>query len=236
MLKSVKLIDFRASTNLTQFLIHEIGRDIVTGKYSKQKKLPTEKELCDRYGASRIVIREAIKYLASKKMVFSRTSQGTWIHPETEWNLFDDDVLLWLSESGFSDGLLKELFQFRASIEPSAAAMASLGANSNDLKVIEDCLSKMLRAHAQQQETLESVVDYHLAVLNATRNRFYKQFATCLIVTIQLMHERLGVEKFTARIDTKLYSTVTKSIIKKNPSEAKNAMQFLTSPKTYQGL
>ncbi len=44
--------------------------------------LPTEQELQDRYNASRNTVREAIKWLASRNLVYTRSGQGTFVRPK----------------------------------------------------------------------------------------------------------------------------------------------------------
>jgi DNA-binding FadR family transcriptional regulator len=52
--------------NLTYSIAHHIGIAIVTGVYSKDNPIPIEADLCQEYGASRPVLREAVKMLTAK--------------------------------------------------------------------------------------------------------------------------------------------------------------------------
>jgi GntR family transcriptional regulator len=46
--------------------------------------LPTELELRERYNASRNTIRDAIKWLATRGLVYTRSGQGTFVRPRIE--------------------------------------------------------------------------------------------------------------------------------------------------------
>src|SRR5882724_8440084 len=111
--------------NLTYSIVHDLGVAIVTGVYSKQNPFPVEAELCRQYGASRSVLREAVKMLTAKGLLGARPRQGTWVQPESNWNLLDPDVLRWLLERKFSYSLLVEFAQIRLAVEPKAAALAA---------------------------------------------------------------------------------------------------------------
>jgi DNA-binding FadR family transcriptional regulator len=88
--------------NLTYSIANHIGIAIVTGVYSADNPIPIEAELCRQYGASRPVLREAVKMLTAKGLLGARPRRGTWVQPEDKWNLLDPDVLGWLLERKFS--------------------------------------------------------------------------------------------------------------------------------------
>ncbi|RME63985.1 MAG: FadR family transcriptional regulator, partial [Alphaproteobacteria bacterium] len=83
----------RQGRNLTYVIAQELGRAIVTGTYGTENPFPIEAKLCEQYGASRSVLREAVKMLTAKGLLSARPRQGTWIEPESNWNLLDPDVL-----------------------------------------------------------------------------------------------------------------------------------------------
>src|ERR1700726_1275276 len=111
--------------NLTHSTANSLGAAIVPGVYSADNPMPIEAELCRQYGASRSVVREAVKMLNAKGLLGSRPRLGTWVQPETNWNLLDPDVLGWLLERKFSAPLLIEFTELRLAVEPGAAALAA---------------------------------------------------------------------------------------------------------------
>ena len=85
--------------NLSQRMTQELGRQIVCGVYDKNESLPTEAELCEKFGVSRSAVREAVKMLSAKGLISSKPRQGIRIQPEEQWNIFDTDLLRWSLES-----------------------------------------------------------------------------------------------------------------------------------------
>src|SRR5206468_9070116 len=103
-------------------IVHAIGRRIVTGNLQPGELLPAEPEL----GASRTVVREAVKVLAAKGLVESRPKTRTRVRPRDAWNLLDPDVLAWQQDGADGEGtdsLLRKMTEVRRIIEPAAAEL-----------------------------------------------------------------------------------------------------------------
>src|SRR5690606_22860730 len=128
--------------SLAYGLLTTLGRSIVTGEFDKTG-FPTEAELCVRYGASRTVMREAVKMLSAKGLLSSRQRKGTRVQPVDKWNLLDPDVLTWLMERPFSKEIFLEFTQMRLAIEPTAAALAAQVQNTAAIAEIRAGLEGM---------------------------------------------------------------------------------------------
>lgn len=129
--------------NLSHRVTQELGRAIVGGAYEPREGLPTEAELCVRFGVSRTAVREAVKMLSAKGLVSSKPRQGISVMPQDAWNIFDSDVLQWLLEGNPSLTVLKEFFQMRIAIEPEAAALAARYARPERIEALGNALERM---------------------------------------------------------------------------------------------
>jgi DNA-binding FadR family transcriptional regulator len=209
--------------NLTHGLLDVLGRAIVTGGYGQQA-FPTEAELAKQHGVSRSVTREAVKMLTAKGLLSSRPKQGTIVQPTTSWNLFDTDVLRWLLERTFSVDLLRHFNQLRVAIEPEAAALAAVYADTNERKAIDAGLERMQAAEDGRDNTLDADIAFHVAVLKASKNPFYGQFqdvvATALRSSIQFTNRIKG---HSASITD--HAAVRDAIASKKPDAARVAMR-----------
>lgn len=165
----------KRATSIANALAEELGSAIVTRRIDPSKPFPIETELCRQYNASRTALREAIKMLTAKGLLTVRPRQGTRIRPEGEWNLLDPQVLHWLLERAFSYKLLIEFTEIRLAVEPGAAALAARAATKEDRKAIQAAIDAMFAAEAGLADPLESDIQFHVAVLRASHNRFYQQ-------------------------------------------------------------
>lgn len=161
--------------NLTYGLLNAMGRAIVIGEY-QDRPFPTEAELASQHGVSRSVTREAVKMLTAKGLLSARPRQGTIVQPSARWNLFDSDVLSWLLERKFSAELLRQFSELRVAIEPEAAALAARCGTAADLAAISAGLARMVSAEQGGDDPLEADIAFHVAVLAASGNPFYRQF------------------------------------------------------------
>ena len=211
--------------NLTSSIVQDLGVAIVTGTYSDRNPFPVEAQLCLQYGASRTALREAVKMLTAKGLLGARPRQGTWVQPESKWNLLDPDILGWLLERKFSPALLTEFTEVRLAIEPQAAALAATAAGPVEKQAVRDAIERMRAAERGEDDPLASDIAFHVAVLHASKNRFYAQLteltSTALRFSIRTTNRYKGV-KLASVADHK---RVADAIIAGRPAVAAEAMR-----------
>lgn len=213
--------------NLSQRMVQALGRSIISGEYNDNEPLPTEAELCEKFGVSRSAVREAIKMLLAKGLINSRPRQGIRILPENEWNIFDPDVLKWILESKPSKAVLREFFQLRYAIEPEAAALAARYGTPEQLADIAKSLERMKLTQPFSEESLQADIDFHVSILQASNNRFYFRLRdfiqTALRVTITYTATAKGDQESTVAE----HRRVLDSIQNKDAAEARKNMAKL---------
>ena len=213
--------------NLTYSIADNIGIAIITGAYSKENPIPIEANLCKKYGASRPVLREAVKMLTAKGLLGARPRRGTWVQPEDKWNLLDPDVLGWLLERKFSPALLIEFTELRLAVEPGAATLAARAAGAEEKAAINSAIARMQAADHGDDDPLESDIAFHVAVLCASRNRFYAQLtgftSTALRISIRMTNRYKDVRLASVADHKK----VADAIIAGKPAVAGEAMRKL---------
>ncbi len=69
---------------LYQQIVEQIERRFVSGELKVGDQLPSERELAEQFGVSRIAVREAVKALREKGLVEIRPGRGTFITNGTE--------------------------------------------------------------------------------------------------------------------------------------------------------
>ncbi|GGW61239.1 FadR/GntR family transcriptional regulator [Alishewanella tabrizica] len=213
--------------NLTHQLTNDLGLAIVQGTYPVGTGLPSEAELCVEYDVSRSSTREAVKMLSAKGLISSRPKQGIRVLPESNWNMFDTDVLRWILSSKPSLALLKEFTQVRVALEPQAAALASVTASYKQLEAIEQALGRMIEAEQGLDDPLEADIAFHTSVLAASNNRFFLQLtefiSTALRVSIRYTNRIKGVPG----ADVQKHADILNTIKSRNPERAKKAVEAI---------
>ncbi|MCO4797981.1 MAG: FadR family transcriptional regulator [Colwelliaceae bacterium] len=193
--------------NLTQQVVHELGKKIMQGSYKVGDSLPSEADLCTEFNISRTATREAVKMLTAKGLISSRPRQGIRVVDSKHWNLFDADVLNWILIGKPDLYLLRHFLQLRLAIEPEAAFLAAQYAEEPDLKAIESALLRMKDATNGQDDTHEADIEFHQSILSASNNPFFIQLkyfiTTSLKVNIRFTNRLVPVtvDEYQAHVD-----------------------------------
>lgn len=211
--------------NLTYGLLDNLGRQIVMGTWDGTD-FPTEAELAKRHGVSRSVTREAVKMLTAKGLLSARPRHGTVVLPPAEWSLFDPDVLAWLMERRFSIDLLRHFNELRIAIEPEAAALAARFGTPADHAAIAAGWDRMAAAERGRDDPLAADIAFHVAVLGASQNPFYRQFrdtvAAALRTSIRVTNRVAGRTASLAD-----HAAVRDTIVSGSADGAREAMRRL---------
>lgn len=159
-------------------IAEKIGAAIVAGRYRPGALVPGEIELGRRYGASRTVVREALKLLSAKGLIESRKRTGTRARPREDWSTLDADVLAWrLKDRKAEPKFVADLLGIRAIVEPAAAAMAARCHTKKSLAPVEAAFAEMERAAHDAALYADPDRRFHKAILVATGNDVMVAFA-----------------------------------------------------------
>ena len=209
-------------------IVHAIGRRILHGDLPPGALLPAEPEL----GASRTVVREAVKVLAAKGLVESRPKTGTRVRPRDAWNLLDPDVLAWQQDGAVDDALLRKLTEVRRIIEPAAAELAAARADAQDVAALEDAFQQMehtaqARAGTDFESFVQADMKFHLVILQACRNDLLEQMSrvvySALLVSFRSTSSRPG----RAKAALPRHRAILEAIRARDPRGAGAAMRHL---------
>ncbi|NGO15214.1 GntR family transcriptional regulator [Streptomyces sp. HC44] len=115
-----------------------LRQEIITGRLRPGDRL-VERELADRFGVSRVPVREAIRALVAEGFVLFETPRRTVVR-----RLTPTDV--------------KELFELREALEVYAAGLATQRATRAELAELEELLDRAATAtHAQDADTITDI-------------------------------------------------------------------------------
>lgn len=174
---------------LADILYGQLLEQIMDGALVRGQKLPTENALCQAFGASRPVVREALMRLQADGLVESRRGSGTYLArvPSREVSRF-------VEPSDFAAYL--RTFEVRMALEAEAAAYAARRRTSEDLVAIRsarDAFSDAVEA-GRPAQNLDSA--FHRAVAAATGNELFVRQLEDLTAEIEgLMNIALGLTR-----------------------------------------
>jgi GntR family transcriptional repressor for pyruvate dehydrogenase complex len=155
--------------SLTERAAAQLERVIVEGSFRVGDRLPPERKLAEMIGVSRTVIREALRLLASKRLLEVRTGAGIFVNaPGTE--IVSEPINLLLQTNGLSP---EEVHEVRTELEIRIAGLAAERATESDYPAIEEAIQTLARRGLTTLEYANSDAAFHLALAKASHNRLF---------------------------------------------------------------
>ena len=204
-----------------------LGEAIISGRYLPGAAVPPEPTLCEEYGVSRTVVREAIKSLVAKGLVSTGPKVGTRVMPSEQWNWFDPDVVAWQSRIGLTRDFLRDLQELRRVVEPAAMRLAALRATPQDIAGVEAAYAGMKDAIDNGGDYVSHDLAFHQGLLRAGHNRMVVQMSKAIGALL-----RTSFEISTSRPDgpassLPLHRAVLDAVIARQPDQAERACLVL---------
>jgi DNA-binding FadR family transcriptional regulator len=204
-----------------------LGEAIVGGRYALGSTLPPEPTLCEEFGVSRTVVREAVKSLVAKGLLITGPKLGTRVLPEEHWNWFDPSVVAWKARVGLTRDFLRDLQELRRIVEPAAMRLAAARATPADIADVESAYAGMKLAIEQGGDYVASDLRFHQGLLRACHNRMVVQMSKALGSLL-----RTSFEISTSRPDgpagsLPLHRAVLDAVIAHEPRKAERASLVL---------
>ncbi|MGO4571422.1 FadR/GntR family transcriptional regulator [Microvirga sp. 2TAF3] len=208
---------------------HGIGHSIMQGRYPVGSTLPGDAELMEFFGVSRTALREALKTLAAKGLIESKTKVGTKVLGRENWNMFDADILDWHLQLGVDAQFLGWLFEIRQALEPLACATAALRRTPEQLEAMRLALLAMYRCEDNRQGFTKADLAFHQAVLEASGNPFLQSIGSvigaALATSFTVSSPVSSDERF--KLVMKQHQAVFDAIEERDASAASDAMSTL---------
>jgi DNA-binding FadR family transcriptional regulator len=167
-----------------QAIAAALGSEILSGARKPGSRLPTAPEMFERFGVSRVVVREVIRTIAAKGMVTSKPRIGTIVSEPFNWSWLDPQVLEWRGNIGLDQAFLTQLTQIRLALEPAAASIAAENRTQQDIATMRTALKAMYEAGDDHQKFSKADCEFHNAIVAATHNPFFYSSISATGVTL----------------------------------------------------
>ncbi|UOK56341.1 GntR family transcriptional regulator [Bacillus sp. OVS6] len=129
------LIEKISTKKVSDTVSEQIEKMILDGSIPAGEKLPSVRELCERFGVGRSAVRDAITVLKGKGLVKVKQGEGTYVSKYDSSKIFSKAVML----PNAND--ITELFQVRKIVETGMAEMAACNRSEKDLTLMKKILT-----------------------------------------------------------------------------------------------
>lgn len=147
-------------------IAEQIKDMIVGGDLKPGDKLPSTKELSERFQVGRSTVREALSALKAMGLVEIRQGEGSYVRSIE----YKDVELQQYGAVLMSRETVLELIEVRKALEISNAALAAEKRSDEDLAKFEAVLQRMEEHIGDEEEGERSDMAFHLVLAEATHN------------------------------------------------------------------
>ena len=211
-------------------VVHEVGHEIVAGRFAEGAFLPKEDFFMDRFNGSRTAIREAFRVLTAKGLLEAKQRAGTSVRARAFWNLWDPDVISWHHAKILSLSQAKQLMQVRMIVEPEAARLHALKqkdmGNSTILQKI--CLT-MDRAWEEGNisKAQDSELAFHSFLVEGCGNEYLARTGDLIRLSISYAHTQRPIILEKKLGPSRWYGQLVEKIKARDPLKASEVVRSL---------
>jgi DNA-binding FadR family transcriptional regulator len=151
-------------------IIAELEAEVLSGKILPGARLASEEKLCERFGASRTVIREALQQLRGRGLLRATKGSGTYIADPSldSLTMAMEAYASLVVEAGF-----RELIDFRILIETECARLAASNAGEASVTQLRTIIQKMHKVKGVRVKFSAADIAFHVAIARGSGNRIY---------------------------------------------------------------
>ncbi|WP_207541061.1 FadR/GntR family transcriptional regulator [Sabulicella rubraurantiaca] len=163
----------REETEGTQGLIGRLLPFIAHHRLAPGDRLPSERELAARFGASRPALREALAVLETLRIVERRPNSGIFLRAVDRQGSIDAMVLQAELGVPLTEDEVREVVELRRIMELQAMRLAAERRTDADLARLDAALEAGARCVAEGTNLADEDSAFHLAIVEATGNRVF---------------------------------------------------------------
>jgi len=164
-------------------IVAQLQEFILHGDVRPGDRLPSERDLAQRFGVSRVSVRQAMAVLHSMGLIEIRSGGGTFAARER-----GGGVPAVAAALASGRDMTRAQMEVRLIVEPRAAALAARRATAEDLRAMSDALEAQARGIPTPGLGLEGDTRFHAAIAGAAKNPLLLKMVE--VITDALMPSR----------------------------------------------
>lgn len=178
-------------TRVSQVIVEQVRLLLRQGRLRPGDRLPSERELCERFGVSRVTVREALRVLEANGLIEIRVGArgGAFVTSPTSQQVGEGlaDLL------SLSPLTAAEVTEARLVFEIGIIPLIVERATEDDLAELRALNDAHQRAHDDGTYTMEMSADFHIRLAAATHN-------AAIETLVQSFHGPLLMSLVTAKL------------------------------------
>jgi len=209
---------------VSDMLAEQLAALITAGEFEEGDRLPPERDLMQRYGVSRTVVREAIASLANRGLLHTRPGFRPVVRKpdyDRALNTIGQFVRHLLGdESG-----VRNLFETRIFIENALARVAARDARKQDIEELGTALERNRAAIGDGGTFYETDVAFHAVLYRIPRNPIYPVLHKAYVEWLMRHWCEMPRAADVDRLNFSGHAAIFDAIVARDPDAAEQAMK-----------
>lgn len=208
--------------NVVEQVFEQMQALLIDGTWAAGDKLPSENELSETFGVSRMTVRQAMQKLKALGLIETRTGSGSYVREVNPEDSLQDLIPL-MYIGGPSQN---HVFQFREMIDSESVRIATSLADEKDLRKLSSIMEKMRRAADADDAKAFSEYDlkFHMYIVRMTENPLMiKAYQILLHILTESMNSVIDKMRFAPALD--YHSRILAAMQKKDAKLAEKIMR-----------
>lgn len=202
----------------------EIAKQIINlisnGDLKPGERLPSERELCEHFGASRSSLREALRCLSIVGVLNARVGDGTSV--ATDGGRFLRKIVEWRLITEKHD--IENLMEVRIALEGVSAANAALRATEEDVENFQELLAKMKLAAKDAKKFAVLDVEFHIALAKSSGNALVFDLVSMIRSHLVRVLPKVLQLPNAMPLSTREHIAIVEAIVRRDERAARAAM------------
>jgi GntR family transcriptional regulator, transcriptional repressor for pyruvate dehydrogenase complex len=215
------------SEKLSISVVQQIELLILRGILRPGERLPSERDLAERFGVSRPSLREAISELEERNLLLTKPGSGVYV-AEVLGSAFSEPLIALFSSH---DEALFDYLSFRRDLEGMAAERAARTASETDLELINLVFQKMVTANKKRDTKTGAALDaeFHMTIIEASHNVIMLHMMRSMFEMLRLgvfYNRQIMFQQQTTRATLlEQHSAINDALQARDPGAARDAVE-----------
>jgi GntR family transcriptional repressor for pyruvate dehydrogenase complex len=203
----------------------EIAKQIMDlisrGELKPGDHLPSERELCKDFGASRSSLREALRCLSIVGVLNARVGEGTSVSEDGE--KFLRKIIEWRLITERHD--IENLLEVRMALEGVSAANTARHATAEQVEELRKLVAKMQTSLKDEKAFAALDLEFHVAIAEASGNELVSDLIALVRGQLLKALHKVLVVPHALPLALKEHVAIFEAIERRDPDAARRAMQ-----------
>jgi DNA-binding FadR family transcriptional regulator len=191
-------------------------------RYEPGERLPSERDLAERFSVGRGVVREALSTLEAMRYLERRPNSGVFLCRQPTATSVEALVLFADLGLPLDRDTIQQCIEVRRLIEVQAIALACSRRTDDDLSLLEENLSASEEARGSEYAEYDN--DFHLSILRATHNGVLVRAVTPFYIMSRARRSAFFADGAQSLVSQQHHRAMAEAIAKRDTERATAVM------------